>query len=186
MSDLGALLTGGFSTTTNMKTNLLAVLTVLVAIAGGAQSERYVTIIAGPGSGATATTNQVSVAETETAQVVDFITVPNGSQKFVVVKDGVTFDKPGQVGPPPTPSFVKGPAQIILTAGYGQRAMLTLRLLPDSYDVNKTVILPPGTNQVFVSLETSTNLVNWTTATNGVYGSPDYARFFRVKMTAQQ
>lgn len=43
-------------------------------------------------------------------------------------------------------------------------------------------VLSSGTNQVFVTLESSTNLVNWSTATNGVYGSPDEARFFRIHM----
>ncbi len=44
-------------------------------------------------------------------------------------------------------------------------------------------MLAPGTNQVFVTLESSTNLLNWSDATNGVYGSPDTARFFRLRQT---
>ncbi len=61
--------------------------------------------------------------------------------------------------------------------------MMTVKITPESYDPNKTLILPPGTNQVYVGMESSTNLVNWANATNGIYGSPDVARFFRLKMT---
>ena len=63
--------------------------------------------------------------------------------------------------------------------------MLTVKIIPETYDVNKTVILPPTTNQVQVTMESSTNLVTWVTATNGIYGSPDSARFFRIKLTSQ-
>ena len=45
------------------------------------------------------------------------------------------------------------------------------------------VMLEPSTNQVYVALESSTNLVNWADATNGVYGSPDTARIFRIRMS---
>lgn len=34
-----------------------------------------------------------------------------------------------------------------------------------------------------ISLETSTNLVSWWATTNGVYGSPTVAQFFRMRMT---
>lgn len=61
-------------------------------------------------------------------------------------------------------------------------AILTVKITADTYDVNKTLILPPGTNQVYITLESSTNLVNWADATNGLYGSPDVARFFRIRM----
>ena len=63
--------------------------------------------------------------------------------------------------------------------------VMTVKIIPVNYDVNKTLILPPGTNQVAIALETSTNLVNWSTATNGIYGSPDEARFFRIHMQTQ-
>ena len=57
---------------------------------------------------------------------------------------------------------------------------LTVKIIPQSYDPNKTLIIPPGTNQVQITLQVSPDLVNWTTATNGVYGSPNTAQFFRI------
>jgi hypothetical protein len=62
--------------------------------------------------------------------------------------------------------------------------LTTVKITPDSVDVNKTFILSPGTNQVYVTLESGTNLVNWAAATNGVYGSPDTVRFFRIRTNA--
>jgi hypothetical protein len=79
---------------------------------------------------------------------------------------------------------VAGPASFSLAPGQSANAaMLTVRITPLVYDVNKTLILPPSTNQVFITLESSTNLVNWSDTTNGVYGSPDIARFFRIRMS---
>ena len=78
---------------------------------------------------------------------------------------------------------VTGPATITVhTNSGGGVGLLTVRIIPNSYDVNKTLILPPGTNQVYVGLESSTNLVNWADSTNGVHGSPDVARFSRIRM----
>ena len=41
--------------------------------------------------------------------------------------------------------------------------------------------MPHGTNAVSVSLEVSTNLTHWATATNGVYVTGETPRFFRIK-----
>jgi hypothetical protein len=83
----------------------------------------------------------------------------------------------------PHGTIVAGPATIALDSGtLAHPRLLTVKIIPDSYDVNKTLILPPGTNQFQVTLQTSTNLVSWSVTTNGVYGSPDTARFFRVSM----
>ncbi len=79
-------------------------------------------------------------------------------------------------------STIAGPAQFQLTAPLTTGAFMTVKITPATYDANKTFILPPGTNQVYIGLESSTNLVNWADATNGVYGSPNVARFFRIRM----
>jgi hypothetical protein len=81
---------------------------------------------------------------------------------------------------------IVGPASISVAPSYTGyfyvASYATLKISPSTYDVQKTVIVPPGTNQVNVSLQTSTNLVDWADATNGVYGSPNMAAFFRIKM----
>lgn len=84
---------------------------------------------------------------------------------------------------PPTVIQVAGPATLtVMNAFEYEPAMATFEIQPTSFPPDKTIILPPGTNQVYVGLESSTNLVIWSAATNGVYGSPNEARFFRIKM----
>jgi hypothetical protein len=61
--------------------------------------------------------------------------------------------------------------------------MGTVKITPESFPPNQTLILPPGTNQVQITLQSSTDLKNWITATNGIYGSPTTAQFFRIQMT---
>jgi hypothetical protein len=53
---------------------------------------------------------------------------------------------------------------------------------PQPLSFDKLLILTPTTNHTRVMMETSTNLANWFTATNGIYGSPDTVRFFRINM----
>jgi hypothetical protein len=88
---------------------------------------------------------------------------------------------------PAKPIVVTGPATLTLNSGIASRAtnnaaFITFEILPETSPIDKTLILPPGTNQVEITLESSTNLVTWATATNGIYGSPDAARFFRIHL----
>jgi hypothetical protein len=84
-------------------------------------------------------------------------------------------------------SFVAGPATITVLPNYYYSSgfaytptLVTVQIIPQSYDPNKTLIIPPGTNQVQITLQVSPDLVNWSSATNGVYGSPNTAQFFRI------
>jgi hypothetical protein len=79
---------------------------------------------------------------------------------------------------------VTGPATITASSVSGNPVFLTVKITPDSIDENKTVMLPPGTNRVYIALESSTNLVNWSAATNGFYGSSDTVLFFRIRTNA--
>ena len=62
--------------------------------------------------------------------------------------------------------------------------IIIVRITAKSSDQNKTQSLTPGTSQIYVTLESSTNLVDWVDATNAVYRSPDTARFFRIRTKA--
>jgi hypothetical protein len=84
-----------------------------------------------------------------------------------------------------TGSIVVGPATISVNPSIGNYAVpypsyITVKFIPVAYNPNQTLIVPPGTNQVQITLQVSPDLVNWTTATNGVYGSPNTAQFFRI------
>jgi hypothetical protein len=58
---------------------------------------------------------------------------------------------------------------------------MTVRITPQTYASDKTVLVAPGMGNVQINLESSTNLNQWEIATNGVYS--DNMRFFRVKLT---
>ena len=61
-------------------------------------------------------------------------------------------------------------------------AYATIKITPGAFPPDRAVLLPPNTNNVSVMMEQSTNLRDWTPATNGLYGGSDIARFFRIKM----
>lgn len=63
----------------------------------------------------------------------------------------------------------------------GQSALCTVRVSPEAFPPDRAVLVAPGTNQTRVTLECSTNLLNWFTATNGIYGPLPEAKFFRIK-----
>ena len=99
----------------------------------------------------------------------------------------------GQVSTsPPPPSFanplvIAGPASLTLVGGtVSSGYFCTYKFLSTTFDPNKTLILPPGTNMVNVTMQSSTNLLNWVTATNGLYGSTNTAMFFRVSLQSGQ
>ena len=166
-----------------MKT-FLKTITLLLALVGSAyaQTDRYVTLGA-KSIGNGQMPNSIIISASETAHIESY-SLNNRSSGYTISKDNVDVTSGSGNG---DLTKVKGPATIRLFSAhdnYGNdgSAMLTIRISPESFDLNKTLILPPSTNQVAIALETSTNLVNWTMATNGVYGSPDEARFFRIHM----
>ena len=60
-------------------------------------------------------------------------------------------------------------------------AFATLEITPEPFPPTKTITIEPGTGGAAITLEASTNLVNWTSATNGVYTNLMEATFFRIK-----
>lgn len=179
-----------------MKSTFLLTAAFLIGIfTSAADSFRCVTVAATYGGPAT-----VQVKQGETAELVSSVsTTKDGSVELTFLKSGAESGR-WDFGIPLT-----GPATITVGSGRWNTAVVTVKITPDSADVNKTLILHPGTNQnhvtlepssnqfyvmlepstnqVYVALESSTNLVNWADATNGVYGSPDTARFFRIRMS---
>jgi hypothetical protein len=147
--------------------------------AASAQTERYVTVTAIPGSPSGSATNEVAISEAEAGEIMSISTL---NAFFYFQRDGTNLvgfkaaDATGQG------TIIKGPARCVLVGQLGTPAYLTVKIMPESYPPDKTVIVVPGTNQVQITLESSTNLVHWSSATNGVYGRPDEARFFRIHL----
>jgi len=170
----------------HMKSKALFITTLLFGmLTTWAQTPRYVTI--------TSTNNlypaSLDIQDGETAELLSSSTETENEPTCTIQKSGLTFlafarTRANCSSSHTQGSTVAGPARITVRPASAVAALLTIKITPMTYDVNKTIILPPGTNQVYVTLESSTNLVAWADATNGVYGTPDTARFFRIRLSS--
>jgi hypothetical protein len=184
-----------------MKARILLGTAMLIAIfTSAADNSRYVTVAATYDGPAT-----VQIQEGETAELMSSVsTTKNGTVQITFLKGGGGGGGGG--GPWGFGIPVAGPATITASSSRDNTAIITVRITPDSFDVNNTHSLPSGTsqisvtlesstnqvylalgrctNRVYVTLESSTNLVDWADATNGVYGSQATLRFFRIRTRA--
>jgi hypothetical protein len=172
---------------------LLVTALLLGFLASTADNSRYEVLTAtydGP------TTFQIR--EGETAELVSSVSsIKNGTVQMSFVRDRGGGGAWG-LGIP-----VTGPATITATASRDNIGTMVIRITAESSDENRTpnltsgmsqiyVTLESSTNQVYVTLErstnlayvtleSSTNLLDWVEAKNGIYGSADTARFFRIR-----
>ena len=184
-----------------MKTPTLLLLLCLCAGSVSAQASRFVTLIVDavaitnqtcssidcdangcvtnqvPCRPFTYGSNSLALAEGEVAKVVT-ITGPSWQPE-------VSFQKGGRWFPCTKGDVIQGPALITAAISisiplptYG---LATLEVLPEAFPPDRTLLLPQGSNTVAVALECSVDLVHWTTATNGIYGTPNTAKFFRIR-----
>ena len=159
-------------------------LVLLAVLAIDARAE-FVTLTAAATNGVSIGVAELSIRPYEAAELVSYVG-PTRGDRLQLFKDGKTIDCP--FAPQTYPVIVAGPATFRYTAltnssgeGFGP-AFLTFRITPGAFPPDRTVIVLPGTNQTSVTLECSTNLVNWASATNGVYGPMPEAKFFRIKL----
>ena len=130
-------------------------------------------------------TAEVFVESYEVAEVLSFPVAMNVNSSLEVIKDGrtsvmQTLSVPNQGF---DPVVVAGPATIrLVVPGNPTRAGLcTIRITPEAYPPDKSLLIAPGSGGAKISLECSTNLVNWVEATNGVYTNLPAVKFFRIK-----
>jgi len=171
-----------------MKTSLHIVILLFATVLSQAQESRYETATG---------TNAIAIADYESGELISVLSTNNSlsysplSSYVSVVKNNFTFRLYASAAnytrandPSTSPvcgDIVRGPATFFINTP-AQAHGFTVKITPVSFSANQTLIVPPGTNHVQISLESSTNLVNWASATNGVYGSPDEARFFRIHL----
>ena len=80
---------------------------------------------------------------------------------------------------------VAGPATIKLVsfAFDTSKAMATVDITPSQFPPDRAVTVGPYSADMKVTMEMSTDLVNWTVAQNAaVYTNRPEARFFRIKL----
>ena len=144
----------------------------MLAFACGATAQTFKTVIAQPSQ-----TNYLDIPLGQSARVVNLAPWGHnyGTDGEVVARmTGVEWAVwKGDVW--------QGPVRFQVGGESSSGALITVELLDDLTPPDRTLILPHGTNAVSVSLEVSTNLTHWATATNGVYVTGETPRFFRIK-----
>lgn len=167
-------------------------LTLGVLLVGAYISNAAVVTLTAESSNGTNGMSDLSIGPYEVAELVSFPARVNDQNEVLILKDGKTFGHVVRLSPN-TPQYfdpviVAGPATIRLITAMPApdsgpfKAFCTLRITPEAYPPDQALLLPPGTNQAVVSLEASTNLVQWSATTNGVYGPLPVAMFFRIKL----
>jgi hypothetical protein len=144
-------------------------------------SARTVTLTATAQPGQTIT-NTLEIQAYETVELISAYGEYNG---FVFQKDGVrlNFDSNANA----SRSILAGPATLLLTveaatnATWPRTGAVTLLIKPEVFPPDRTITVAPGIGGAAVTLECSTDLVNWTATTNGVYTNLPAAKFFRIK-----
>ncbi len=125
----------------------------------------------------------------QSAELLSFPAVSTTSQTLWIEKDGirVVYSTAAPGGPSPffKPLVVAGPAKIRVNNSDPVNAgnlLATFRLSPEPYPPDRAVIVSPGPGGANVTLQCSTNLVDWSSATNGVYTNEPVAKFFRIRL----
>jgi|ERR1051325_563549 hypothetical protein len=165
-----------------MKTTpLILALGILITAAIGSLQAKVVTLIVDYQR----KTNEISIATSEVACVSSWHSTYPQSTKIQIVKEGLTFDIPGQGinGLTPVPQIkIAGPATLRLISGDAlyPTSLCTFDIAPESFPPDKTLIIPAGTG-ANVSFECSTNLLEWTSVWQGSYTNVPSNKFFRIR-----
>lgn len=171
-----------------MKKLLLALGLIVCALGVSAQNISKVTTLVIRGT----VTNSVGgldwISATNSIQVLSGEAVRVAALRPRTSADGTQesnyswFVKSGGVFRVAKGDVIEGPAVFWLRNDLGGDVLLTLEFYSLAVDPSKTLIVTQSSNSVAVAMEWSTNLVQWSEGTNGVYSTPDAAKFFRVKV----
>ena len=160
-------------------------LSALVALSACA-AEGLVTLTV-QGSATNSVTNEVQIASYQHAALKSYLdqNLFSGGALYTrlhIIKDGKTLELNAQQFNPST-TVIAGPATIQLVALGAGHALATVDISPSSYPPDRAVTVGPYSADMKVTMEMSTDLVNWTVAQNAaVYTNRPEARFFRIKL----
>jgi hypothetical protein len=184
--------------TTARRLSWLHAVTGLALWAGTAVGGDYTTLSINsvPANGPVVLTNSITIGSNQVAQIVAYpgrMAIPpsgdlTGGYTIDVENQGIAYAYGGasvsgydwrEITP------VAGPVTIRLRANNSAvptSAYCTVRVTPEAFSPEKTVVVVPGSGGANVTLECSTNLAEWSAATNGVYEGLSVARFFRINL----
>lgn len=132
--------------------------------------------------------NEISIATNEIACVQSWYVLSSSGTRIHVVKDGIVFEiVPSVVDGRPVypPIKIAGPATLRLVSsnlspGQGYQSFCTIEITPESFPPDKTIVIPQG-DGANITMECSTNLIDWSTASLGVYTNVPSVKFFRLR-----
>ena len=81
-------------------------------------------------------------------------------------------------------AVIAGPARFSLYVPNAGVYALTFQVffqVENLFPPDKTLIIPEDSTGAFITMESSTNLVDWITVTNGFYTGTNGAKFFRIR-----
>ena len=174
----------------NIRTKIASavILTAFVLFGDSAVMADTVTLIVGAGYPATQT---FQVPSNTVAQVTYSYLRNNGSfisAIYVYFPQATNALSIGVANGQPNQAIIAGPAIIALTTTNGVNTALsicTIQTSPASaltFAPSSSVVIPnDGAGPVTIILESSTDLINWTAANPGTYGTTSSNRFFRVR-----
>jgi hypothetical protein len=135
------------------------------------------TLVVSPAS----TNSAVITVSSNGFAVVNSVNAANGGTLLVNMQ-GVNFPLSLSFGSISGLTF-SGPATIQLQGNIYGSAFATVDVEPGPFPPSKTLTVGANSGNVQVTMQESTDLVNWTTAVNGmVYTNVSDARFFRIQL----
>lgn len=160
-----------------IKTLLLTALTILALHC----CAEVVTLTVG---GPNRTNDVFSISSMQVAELKSFI--DDSSQCFIRIHDtNRAYEIVGfNISVTTKPIIFRGPATIELFRSpqvSSGTAFATFEVTPQPYSPDKSITIAPGAGGAVITLECSTDLVNWTATTNGVYTNLPAAKFFRIR-----
>ena len=166
-----------------MKKHVITALVIFgVCLSSMAQS-RHVTLMTIPSETSSFQTNGLSIAAGETAELVSVGVELNNLRLCgvdVKIQDKNFYDMFNLNDNPRRPVIVSGPAVIDVHC-YGYKALFTFKITSEAFPVDRTLVLSSDSPGANISLQVSTDLVNWTATTNGLYTGTNGAKFFRIR-----
>lgn len=164
-----------------MKINIIAVALVLSFCVTSPAADVTLTVNNNASLGVIKTSDSVTIGTNETATVVGVFYYGTDGM-LEIVKNGITNNcTVASLHPPSRSTVVPGPA-IIRLNGTANPVFVTLRVAPESFPPDKTIIIPQGTPGANIIMEQSTDLINWTNSVPGTYTNTAVNHlFFRLR-----
>jgi len=160
-----------------MKPSIPLTLALALFCIGNVRAEGIVTLTCSSSN----RTNEVQVAEGQYAKIISFAQSGGDLAEIYIVKNGKTMrvtDGNLQIAGPATFRLV-----CLELHDPSRWAFLTVEILPAQFPPDRAVTVGPYSGDVRVTMEMSTDLVNWTVPQNAaIYTNAPDARFFCIKI----